>query len=102
MSESPKGTEICDVISGKRYLSIARSYANLNNDSRHVAIMPKKRPGGGGGTSHMKVVRMLVVSLKGVNFGFWSHLGCFRQNAIIFSREGLVWGCTRKNIKTYI
>ena len=20
---------------------------------------------------------MLVVSLKGVNFGFWSHLGCF-------------------------
>ena len=49
MSESPKGTEICDVISGKRYLSIARSYANLNNDSRHVVIMPKKRPGGGEG-----------------------------------------------------
>ena len=42
---------------------------------------------GGGGTPHMKGVGMLVVSLRGVNFGFWSHLGCSRQNAIIFSRE---------------
>ena len=38
----------------------------------------------------MKVVGMLVVSLRGVNFGFWSLLGCSGQNAIIFSREGLV------------
>ena len=47
----------------------------------------------GGGTPHMKVVGMLVVSLRAVrrvNFGFWSHLGCSGQNAIIFSREGLV------------
>ena len=44
----------------------------------------------GGGTPHMKVVRMLVVSLRGVNFGLWSHLGYSGQNAIIFSREGLV------------
>ena len=44
----------------------------------------------GGGTPHMKVVGMLIVSLRGVNFGFWSHLGCSGQNAIIFSREGLV------------
>ena len=44
----------------------------------------------GGGTPHMKGVGMLVVSLRGVNFGFWSHLGCSEQNAIIFSREGLV------------
>ena len=43
-----------------------------------------------GGTPHMKGVGMLVVSLRGVNFGFWSHLGCSGQNAIIFSREGLV------------
>ena len=35
-------------------------------------------------------VGMLVVSLRSVNFGFWSHLGCSGQNAIIFSREGLV------------
>ena len=27
---------------------------------------------GGGGTPHMKGVGMLVVSLRGVNFGFWS------------------------------
>ena len=38
----------------------------------------------GGGTPHIKVVGMLVVSLRGVNFGFWSHLGCSGQNAIIY------------------
>ena len=48
-----------------------------------------------GGTLHMKVMGM-VVSLRGVNFGFWSHSGCSGQNAIIF------YGCTRKNIKIYI
>ena len=46
--------------------------------------------GPGGGTPHIKGVGMLIVSLRGVNFGFWSHLGCSGQNAIIFSREGLV------------
>ena len=40
------------------------------------------------GNPHMKG-GMLVVSLKGVNFGFWSHLGCSEQNAIIFNHEGL-------------
>ena len=50
----------------------------------------------------MKEVGMLVVSLKGVNFGFCSHLGCSGQNAIIFSCEGLVQGRTRKSIKVYI
>ena len=38
----------------------------------------------------MKVVGLLVVSLRVVNFGFWSHLGRSGKNAIIFSREGLV------------
>ena len=33
---------------------------------------------------------MLVISLRVVKFGFCSHLGCSRQNAIIFKREGLV------------
>ena len=46
--------------------------------------------GGGGGTPHMKGVGMLIVSIRGVNFGFWSYLGCSGQNPIIFSREGLV------------
>jgi len=56
----------------------------------------------------MKWTGMLVVSLRGVNFGFWSRLGCSGQNVIIFSRQGLVEGCTRRNdtsemvkIKTY-
>ena len=38
----------------------------------------------------MEGAEILVASLRGVNFGFWSHLGCYRQNAIIFSCEGLV------------
>ena len=45
---------------------------------------------------------MLVVSLRGLNFGFWTHLGCSEQNAIIFSREDLVYGCMLKNRKIYI
>ena len=59
--------------------------------SYHLRI----RPGGGGGgeavrgNSDMKGAGMLVVSLRGVNFGFWSHLGCSGQNTIIFSRKGL-------------
>ena len=35
----------------------------------------------------MEGVGMLVVSLRGVNFGFWSHLECSGQKAIIFGRE---------------
>ena len=44
----------------------------------------------------MKGVGMLVVSLRGINFGCWSHLACAGQNAIIFSREGLDQDCTQK------
>ena len=49
-------------------------------------------PGGGGGVgdSHIKRMGMLIVSLRGVNFGFWSRLGCSGQNVIIFSHQGLV------------
>ena len=52
----------------------------------HTTFQP---PGGGGGTPHMKGVGMLVVSLRGVNFRFWSRLGCSGQNTIIFSRKSL-------------
>ena len=48
-----------------------------------------QRPGGGG-DSHMKQTGMLVVSLRGVNFGFWSCLGFPGQSANILSRQGLV------------
>ena len=37
----------------------------------------------------MKHTGMLVVSLRGVNFGFWSRLGCSGQSANILSRQGL-------------
>ena len=44
----------------------------------------------GGGDSYMKQTGMLVVSLRGVNFGLWSRLGCSGQSANILSRQGLV------------
>ena len=44
----------------------------------------------GGGDSYMKQTGMLVVSLyRGVNFGFWSRLGCSGQSANILSGQGL-------------
>ena len=46
-------------------------------------------PGEGGGASHMKGAGMLVVSRRGVNLGFCSHLGCSVQKIIIFSRKVL-------------
>ena len=49
----------------------------------------------------MKGVGMLVVSLRGINFGFWSHLGGSGQNAIIFSPLGL-HAKKYKNIYIYI
>ena len=53
-------------------------------------------PGGGGGDSHMKQTGMLVVSLRGVTFGFWSRLGCSRQHANILCHQGLVKGSAKK------
>ena len=50
----------------------------------------------------MKGAGILVDALTGVGFEFWSHLRCYRENDIIFSREGLVYGCTQINIKIYI
>ena len=52
-----------------------------------------------GKESHMKAAGMLVVSLRGVNFALWSHLGCSGQYAIILSRKGLCECCTQRNIK---
>ena len=45
---------------------------------------------GGGGDSHMKQTGMLVVSLRGINFGFWSRLGCSAQSANILSCQSLI------------
>ena len=48
-----------------------------------------RRPGAGGDSAYERGgdARRLA---KGVNFGFWPHLECSGQKAIIFSREGLV------------
>ena len=59
---------------------------SLLEDSGKIGANGREARGG----THMKGVGMIVVSLRGVKFGFWSHLGCSGQNAIIFSREGLV------------
>ena len=40
----------------------------------------------------MKVTGMLVVSLRGVNCGFWSHLGRSGQEANIFTYAGIALG----------
>ena len=69
-------------------------------EMRHLAlfvdiyILFKKQagvyyPGGGGGNSHVKVTRMLVVSLKGVNCRFWSHAGCLEWKVTIFDHSGI-------------
>ena len=44
---------------------------------------------GGGGSSHVKVTGMLVVSLKGVNCRFWSHVGCLEWKVTIFDHSGI-------------
>ena len=62
-----------------------------------VSRFGQRREGGGGGggrgamgDSHLKGTGMLVVSLRVVNYGFWSRLGCSAHNVIIFSCPGLV------------
>ena len=44
----------------------------------------------GEGDSYMKQTGMLVISLRGVNFGFWSRLGCSGQSTNILSHQGLI------------
>ena len=57
-------------------------------------------PEGGGGTPKWNGRGCSSSRLEGVKFGFWSLLGCSGNNVIIFSRQGLVKGCTRRNNKT--
>ena len=80
-------------------------FVHVTSQLRHPLVVEpllRKNPGSplcpGGGTPHMKGVGMLVVSLRGVNFGFWSHLGCSGQHAIIFSRDGSRLGLQAKKI----
>ena len=59
--------------------------------SHVIQLLPYYTPEGGGERdSHMKQTGMLVVSFRGVSFGFWSRLGCSGESANILSRQGLV------------
>ena len=46
----------------------------------------------------MKGVGMLVVLLRGENFGFWSHLECSGQKAIIYSAVKVSFRVGREKI----
>ena len=50
----------------------------------------------------MKGAEMFVVSLRCVNFRFWSRLGCSGKNVIIFSRKGLFKVALKEILKKYI
>ena len=53
---------------GIRGQKITRSFRELSL----LHMLLPRGGGGGGGDSHMKRTGMLVVSLRGVNFGLWS------------------------------
>ena len=70
-------------------IALISKTGNQKRATCFATLLQNENPGGGG-TPHKKGVGMLVVSLRGLDFGFRSHLGCSGQNAITFSREGLV------------
>ena len=41
------------------------------------------------GDSQIKVTGILVVSLRGVNCRFWSHLGCLGRKLTTFAHSGI-------------
>ena len=49
----------------------------------------------------MKGTGMLNVALRGVNFRFWSHLGCSGQNAIIQPCSAKDASCEYDELKIY-
>ena len=60
-----------------------------NGDPDGIAMgeLWKLRPPGGGGDSHIQVTVMVVFSPKGVNYRFWSHLGCLGRKLTIFAHS---------------
>ena len=66
---------------------------------RNSGFTPKLvfQGGGGGGELPYETDGDARVSLRGVNFGFWSRLWCSGQSAIILCRLGLVQGPAKKH-----
>ena len=87
-SEHSKG--VCVLIKPNSPIQV--EIVELDTNGRFI-ILRLKTPGetpGGGGDSHMKQTGMLVVSLRGINFGFLSRLRCSAQSANILSCQSLV------------
>ena len=61
-----------------------------------LVSLPARRTHTPGGNSHMKQTGMLVVSFRGINFGFWSRLGCSGK-ASIFQAAKVSFRVVRKN-----
>ena len=55
-----------------------------------MLTVPERGGGGVGGWGAHKKRGGMLVSLRGIKSGFWYHLGCSGQNAIIYGREGLL------------
>ena len=70
----------------------------LNNQG--LEIISHRLPSDLGGTPLLlKVLGVLVVSLRGVNCKFWSHLGCLGLKVILFSHSGIAGGCALRNLQ---
>ena len=82
----------------KTYIKLSKLEANSLQKFYHTKGLSgiNRHPGGGLPYERGGDARRLA---QGVIFGFWSHLECSGQNAIIFSRKGLFQGCKRRNVK---
>ena len=62
-------------------------YGEIQESLIEIMMMVWGGGGGGKGVSCFAydMMGMLVVSLRGVNFGFWFHIGCSGGTAIICS-----------------
>ena len=75
---------LCRQNSVVAFLRVALFFGGREATTGNTSALHRLFYARGGGR---KGVEMLVVSLRDVNFGFWSHLGC---SGHIFNREGLV------------
>ena len=82
----------CNFVSLRRALYINLVHVIMYSFTVHHAyIVCWLLNPGVGGNLHMKGVGMLVVSLRGVHFGVWPHLGCSGKNSIIYRPYLAVW-----------